>query len=194
MMSSSENRIMSNRNALLSFVADRAIGTKIAVGFALVLFILAVSSIIAYIAFGRVAGAIAEDARLVANSAMYRDIDLQVTRYRGHVREYVFSDDEDIAASAIKEGDTLRQLIADGLPRVNNPERHQLLVDAAKQADLYAGGFERVHAMNREQLKLETEVLDVVGQKMTDGFSAMLAGAVKAGNAEMQRLGAEGAG
>jgi methyl-accepting chemotaxis protein len=183
---------MSERHSAMSFVADRAIGTKIAAGFAVVLLILAVSSAIAYIAFGHVADAVHSDARLVRNSAMFRDIDLQVTRYRGHVREYVFSDDEDAAEAAIKEGDALRKLIANGLPQVLNPERHRLLEDAAKQADLYADGFEHVHAMNIEQAKLETEVLDVVGVQMSDGFTAVISGAVKAGNADLQRLATEG--
>lgn len=183
---------MSNRNSVLSFVANRTIGTKIAVGFAVVLLVLAASSAIAYVAFGRVAGAVEGYAGLVTDSAVYRDIDLQVTQYHGHVREYVFLDNEDTATTAIKDGDALRRLIAAGLARVTHPERHRLLQDAAKQADLYATGFERLHAISREQEKLQTEVLDVVSEQMTDGFSTVVTGAVKAGNADLQRLAADG--
>ena len=46
--------------------------------------------------------------------------------------------------------------------------------------------------MNLEQTKLEADVLDVVGQQMTDGFTVVIAGAAKAGNADLQRLAAEG--
>ena len=78
---------MNNRNTTLSFISDRTISTKVAAGFAVVLFILAVSSVLAWLAFGRASGAVDEYAGLVGRSAIFRDIDLQVTRYRGLVRE-----------------------------------------------------------------------------------------------------------
>ena len=59
----------------------------------------------------------------------------------------------------------------------------------AKQAESYTANFAHVRDMNREQAKLETEVLDVVGQQMTDGFSAVLAGASKAGNTDLAAAG-----
>jgi methyl-accepting chemotaxis protein len=183
---------MSDRKSVLSFFTDRTIGTKIAAGFTVVLLILAVSSVLAYVAFGRVASAVDAYAELVVRSAMYRDIDLQATQYRGHVREYFYSDDEDTASTIIKEGDALRKLINAGLAATTNPETQRQLQDAAKQADLYATGFERLHAMNLEQTKLQTGVLDVVGPQMTDGFNAVVTGAVIAGNAELQRLVADG--
>ena len=82
---------MSDRSSAMLLIANRSIGTKIATGFAVVLLILAVSSVFAWLAFGSTAGALAEYARLVNRGAIYRDIDLQVAQYRGHVREYIFS-------------------------------------------------------------------------------------------------------
>jgi methyl-accepting chemotaxis protein len=175
-----------------SFIANCRIGSKIAIGFAVVLLILAVSSTLAWLAFGQVTSAVGGYAELVATSAIYRDIDLTVAQYRGHAREYVVSDNEDTAAAALKEGAELHELIAKGLARVTNPERHGLLEDMAKQAESYATNFAHVHDLNREQAKLETEVLDVVGQQMTDGFSAVLAGTTKAGNTDILPLVVEG--
>ena len=128
----------------------------------------------------------------MVNSAIFRDIDLGVTQYRGHVREYVFSNDEATAATAVKDGQALRQLIASGVAKVTNPERHRLLEDAAKQADTYAANFERIRAMNFEQGKLEADVLDPVGQQMTDGFTAIITGANKAGIPDLLPLAIEG--
>ncbi len=183
---------MNNSKSALSFISDRTIGTKVAAGFTVVLLILAVSSVLAWLAFGRASGAVDDYARLVANSTIFRDIDLTVTRYRGEVREYVFSNDEATAAAAVKDGDALRQLIASGLAKVANPERHRLLEDAARQADTYAANFEHVRAMNLEQGKLETDVLDPVGQQMTDGFTAIITGANKAAIAELLPMAIEG--
>jgi methyl-accepting chemotaxis protein len=177
---------------LRSVIVNCRIGGKIAAGFAAVLLILAVSSTLAWIAFGRVAGAVDGYAELVATSAIYRDIDLTVAQYRGHVREYAASDNDETAAMAVKEGTALHELIAKGLARVSNPERHGLLESMAKQAEAYTSGFAHVHEMNREHVKLEAEVLDVVGQQMTDGFSVVLAGVMKAGNNDLVPLVVEG--
>ena len=179
-------------NGATSLVANRTIGTKVAVGFAVVLLILAVSCVFAYLAFGQVAGTMGVYSGLVARSAIFRDIDRQVTQYRGHVREYVFSNDEATATVGVKDGDTLRQLIADGLTRVTHPERRRILEDTAKQADIYASNFERVRAANLEQSKLQSDVLDKLGPQITDAFTAMLAAGAKAENADLQRLAAQG--
>jgi methyl-accepting chemotaxis protein len=183
---------MSNGSGLTSLLADRKIGTKIAAGFGVVLLILAVSSSVAYLAFERTTDSVQEYARLVATSTIYRDIDLQVAQYRGRVREFVFSGNEATAAAAIKDGVAVHQLITGGLTLVRHPERRRLLEDAAKQADLYAANFEHEHAMIAEQAKLETTVLDTVGQQMTDAFVAIVAGAVKAGNTAAEALAVEG--
>ncbi len=182
---------MSDRG-FLSFISDRTIGTKVSAGFAVVLLTLAVSSVLAWLSFGHVAAALEDYTTLVTNSAIYRDIDLQVTQYRGHVREYTFSDDEATAATAVKDGEVLRQLIASGLAKVTHPERRRLLEDAAKQTDTYAANFEHARAMNVEQGKLETDVLDPVGQQMTDGFTAIITGANKAGVADLLPMAIEG--
>jgi methyl-accepting chemotaxis protein len=139
----------------------------------------------AFLSFGRVTAAIGEYSELVGGSAVFRDIDLAVTRLRGRVREYNFSDEEATADLAIKYAAALRQLIADGLTRVTNPERHALLENIGKQAALYTTGFEILHAKKLEQDKLQTGVLDVVGQQMTDGFTAVSAAVVKAGNTDL---------
>ena len=49
----SKDPTMSERNSALSIFTDRTIGTKIAAGFAVVLLVLAVSSVLAWLAFGR---------------------------------------------------------------------------------------------------------------------------------------------
>ena len=183
---------MGNRNRLLSFIGNLQIRTKLACGFAAVLVILGVSSTVAWVACGRAAAAVDGYARLVNNSAIFRNIDLAVTQYRGHVREYTFSDNEETAAAAGRDAEGLHQLIVTGLTRVLDPERHHLVEGIAKRADTYAAGFARLHDMNVEQMKLETEVLDVVGQQMTDGFSTVIAGASKLGNLDLLPLVIEG--
>jgi methyl-accepting chemotaxis protein len=176
---------MSESTGGLAFITNLRISNKITAGFGLILLILTVSSVMAFLSFGRVTAAIGEYSELVGGSAVFRDIDLAVTLLRGRVREYNFSDEEATADLAIKYAAALRQLIADGLTRVTNPERHALLENIGKQAALYTTGFEILHAKKLEQDKLQTGVLDVVGQQMTDGFTAVSAAVVKAGNTDL---------
>jgi methyl-accepting chemotaxis protein len=171
--------------AVSNRLADLHIGTKIALGFATVLVILAVSSTAAWLAFSRVSDSLGVYAELVANSAIFRDIDKTVAQYRGHAREYIYSDNEATAEQASKEGGAVHDLIASGLARVTNPERHAMLETMAKQADSYAAGFAHVRDLNGQQAKLESEVLDVTGQQMTDGFTAVTDAASKASNTDL---------
>jgi HAMP domain-containing protein len=165
--------------------ADRRIGTKIGAGFVIVLAILAISSIAAWLAFGRVGETVADYAGLVESSAIFRDIDKTVAQYRGHVREYIYSDNEAAADTAIKEGGAVRELITGGLARVTNPVRHGLLESMAKELETYAVNFAHARDLNVQQAKLETDVMDVAGQQMTNGFSLIAAAANKAGNMDL---------
>jgi methyl-accepting chemotaxis protein len=183
---------MNSQTGMLSLFSNLRIGTKIAAGFAGVLLILAASSVFAYLAFGRVTVSVQSDAQLVANAGRFRDIDLQVTQLRGHVREYVYSDNEETANLATKEAAALRQFIAAAMPYAIDPEPRRLMEDAAKQAEVYAAGFERVRVANLELAKLETEVLDVVGVQMSDGFTTVLTAGAKAEDAKLVGLAAEG--
>src|SRR4051812_3786620 len=118
---------MAGRKGLSAFFTALRFGSKIAAGFAAVLVMLAASSLAAWLLFGQVSGAVEYYASLVNNSAIYRDIDLIVSQYRGHVREYIFSDNEDTAALALKEAGALRELIATSLTRIRDPERRRLV-------------------------------------------------------------------
>ena len=162
---------MRERNGLMSFFADRKLSTRIGAGFALVLLILAASSGIAWYAFSSVSAAVEEYASLVEGSAFFNDIDLKVSDYRGHVRQYVASGQEEVAAAALKDQEQLQELISTALARVKHPQRHQLLENISKAAESYIGYFARIHALNVGQLKTETEVMNPVGQQMTDGFT-----------------------
>jgi hypothetical protein len=94
-----------------SALTNLRIGSKIGVGFTLVLLILAVSFTVAWLAFGRVAAAVGEYATLATNSEVFRDIERTVTQYRGQVREYVYSDHEDIAQTVLQDAAALHGLI-----------------------------------------------------------------------------------
>jgi len=174
-----------------SFFANRSIGTKIGVGFVVVLAIFAASSVTAWMAFRTVSGSIDQFAGLMSRSGMYRDIDRSVAQYRGRVREYLFSHNEATAAAAKADGATTRGLIDKALGRAVDPGRRQMLAEISKLADTYIAGFDKLAALQQEAAKLETEVLDVVGAQLTDGTSAAVAAARQAGNNDLLALAIE---
>jgi methyl-accepting chemotaxis protein len=172
-------------------IANLSIRSKVGAGFLVVLVLLAISSAAAWLAFAAVAGSVAGYSELVSNSATYRDIDKTVAQYRGHVREYTYSGNTVTADAARREGETIRELIAGGLTRVRNPERHALLESMAKQAESYTANFAHLSEMKAEQTRLETSVIDVAGQQLTDGSTSIIQAANAAGNTDLARLGVE---
>jgi hypothetical protein len=183
------NAMSEHKGARLG-IKHLGIGAKIGAGFAVVLLILAVSSAMAWLAFSQVSGALNRYSVLVTNAGIFRDLDLTITRYRGHAREYIYSNEEATADLAVKDGEALRTLIATGLGRVNNVERRALLEDMAKQEQAYTKDFTRALASNKEQTKVMAD-LETVGQQITDGISKVFAHAVKIENAEIGGASAE---
>ena len=183
---------MSGGFSMTKFLADRHIGSKIALGFTVVLTILAASSVTAWLIFGSVSSAVGSYAGLVGRSQIYRDVDKTVAQYRGHVREFIFSGNEETANDAVVDGESLRTVLVDGLKRIVDPTRHALLEDIAKQANVYVANFQKVQAAKSDLKKLETEVLDVVGAQITDGFIAVADGATKAGKSDLLPMAMEG--
>lgn len=122
-------------------MANRGFGTKVGAGFAAVLLILAISSTMAWPAFGEANQALSRYALLLGNSAIFRDIDLTVSRYRGHAREYTYSNSKATADLAVNDAEALRTRITAGLARVTDPGRHALLEDMVKQEQPYTENF-----------------------------------------------------
>ncbi len=175
-----------------SSLANRSIGTKIGLGFVVVLAILAASSATAWVAFRGVSGSIDQFAGLMSRSGMYRDIDRSVAQYRGRVREYLYSDTDAAESAAKADGATVRRFIDQALGSVVDPGRRQMLAEISKLADTYAAGFEKLANLEHEATKLTTEVLDVAGAQLTDGFSAVIAAAGQADKNELLALTIEG--
>ncbi|HLY89896.1 MAG TPA: methyl-accepting chemotaxis protein [Acetobacteraceae bacterium] len=181
---------MRDRKSAMSFVSDRTIGSKVAAGFAVVLLILAVSSVLSWLSFGRVGEAARKYAQLVAVSDIYQQIDTTLVQYRGQVREYIFSNDEATADAAVKDGEALRKLIANGLALAVDPARRALLEDMVKQEQSYTSGFIRSRSSNLEQDKVSAE-LESIGNQLAASLSGIVESATKAGNAEAVSMAAD---
>ena len=171
---------------------DRKINAKIAIGFACVLAITAVISIVSNLAFNSVSAGFETYNRYVAvvgNRPRHRP---RVPSVRRFVREYAVSGDEAMVTAAEKEFATLKATVAKGLVTIKHPERLAKMQETARQIDVYARDFAKLVPLRRAQMKDTKEVLDPSGQKLRLDFEALQAAAAKAGNSNTLTLAGEG--
>ena len=103
---------MNTNNGAMSLIANRAIGTKVAIGFACVLAILAIVSGTAYLSFHTAAEGFATYVQRVSVVGIARDVDRGFLNVRRFARDYASSGIESNIKSAAKEQASLRPLLA----------------------------------------------------------------------------------
>jgi methyl-accepting chemotaxis protein len=177
---------------MFRFIANRRIGSKIAAGYAVVLLIFAVSTALTWRAFERTDVAIRASGRLAEHAAIYPDIRFTLANYRAHVREFTFSNAADTAKAAVAEGQALHKLVATGIREAKSPQRLKLLEDLARQEEAYDAGFAQLQDLTSKQEKLQSDVLEPLGEKLTLGFTMLGNAATAANNAELATLAADG--
>jgi methyl-accepting chemotaxis protein len=165
---------MSSYNAVASLFADRKINTKIALGFACVLAILAAVSGTAWFAFRSSADGLATYAQRVAVVGIAHDIDLTFLNLRRFVREYAFTGMEANVASAKQQQATLHDLMKQGLDIVHSPDRRSRLENIARLTDSYLVDFDKLVVATREQARLRQASLDPTGTAQRQKFEVLI--------------------
>jgi methyl-accepting chemotaxis protein len=183
---------MTTNNGAGSLIADRAIGTKVGLGFACVLAILAIVSGTAYLAFQSAQAGLASYVHSSTMVSIASDVDRSFVNLRRLVRNYAATNAESDVEAANKELGLLRPLLARGQAEFKNPEQHRVIVEITSNVEAYAKVFSQVVAQMREQAKLEHETLDPLGASLLQRFDALLSAAAKAGDGNVQVLGNEG--
>jgi methyl-accepting chemotaxis protein len=183
---------MNTNNGAMSLIANRAIGTKVAIGFACVLAILAIVSGTAYLSFHTAAEGFATYVQRVSVVGIARDVDRSFLNLRRLARTYSLTGVESNIEAANKEQSALRLLLQQGLATIKNPERHRLFEDVASNFEAYSKDLDQLVAQTREQRKLAEGTLDPQGASLQQNFDALIAAAAKAGNGSVEVLGYEG--
>ena len=172
---------------------DRNIATKIAIGFACILAIMAVISTTAYFAFEKVDGGFRAFARQSTNSNRAATVDQNFLFVRWQAREYGLSGEQSFLDGARKGLMTLTESIQAAETAITNPERKQRMAEVAKQAATWKQASEKMVAYRQEQAKLVKEVIDPVGSKLRADFQEIQATSAKTGNSNAAVLAGEGA-
>ncbi len=172
---------------------DRNIATKIAIGFACILAIMAVISSVAYLAFEKVDGGFRTFARQTSNSGLAATVDQNFLFVRWQAREYGLAGEQSFLDGARKGLTTLAESIQTAETAIVNPERKQKMAEVGKQAAAWKQAFEKMAAYRQDQSKLIKEVIDPVGSKLRADFQEIQALSAKAGNSNAAVLAGEGA-
>ncbi len=176
----------------MRFFNDRNIATKIAIGFACVLAIMAVISASAYLAFGKVEDGFKTFARQSTNSARAAAVDQNFLFVRWQAREYGLAGEQTFLDGARKGLVTLAESIQAAEASLTNPERKQKMAEVAKQATTWKQAFEKMVSLRQEESRIIKDVLDPSGIKLRADFEELQAAAARTGNSNMLTLAGEG--
>ena len=186
------SNVSSSANGLFGFFTNRRINTKIMIGFAVVLALLATLAVMSYRGFGKVSDGFEAFNQRVKVVSIVRDVDRGFVAFRRFVREFSLSGDENLIAEARKRQDVLAKSIKQGLDEIKNPERRAAMNEISAQYEKYAKNFDKLVALKQEQNKLLKDVLDPLGFKSRTQIEELQAMAVsKAGNSNTMVLAGE---
>ena len=167
-MSNASSSTASTSTGLFGFFTNRRINTKIMIGFAAVLALLAVLSVLSYRGFVKVAEGFGAFNQRVKVVGIVRDVDHGFVGYRRFVREFSCRATRSLIAEARKRQEVLAKSIKQGLDEIKNPERRAGMAEINDQFVMYAKNFDKLVVLKQEQNKLTREVLDPLGAKTLD--------------------------
>ena len=176
----------------MRFFNDHNIATKIAIGFACVLAIMAVISASAYLAFDKVGDGFKTFARQSTNSARAAAVDQNFLFVRWQAREYGLAGEQTFLDGARKGLVTLAESIQAAEASLSNPERKQKMAEVGKQAEAWKQAFEKMVSLRQEEARIIKDVLDPSGIKLRADFEELQAAAARTGNSNMLTLAGEG--
>ncbi len=168
------------------------IKTKILLGFASVLAILAAVGVQGYVLLNGVSNQFDAYAQRVNVVSVASDVDREFTDVRRLVREYTAGGREDVAKATGEATKLVRAKIEEGVALTKNPERLKQFKEMSEQAAEYAKNFDKLVVLKREQDKLIHEVMDPSGTKLRERFGALAAAAAKAGDGNASALAGTG--
>ena len=114
------------------------------IGFAVVLALLAVLSVLSYRGFGKVSDGFEAFNQRVKVVSIARNVDRDFVAFRRFVREFSISGDENLLPEARRMRDLLAKNIKQGLDDIKNPERRGKMAEIWEQFDKYAKSFDKL--------------------------------------------------
>src|ERR1700722_6275652 len=127
---------------------------KIMLGFVIVLAISAASMGIAYLGFERVSAGVASYRNSVSEADLARNIDRDLTWYRGLARYYVVTGKEDDAKAALAAESSLKEAIDQSMRGTTNPARLDQITRLAREFRTFTKIFADILKVKRDSALL----------------------------------------
>ncbi|MDC7785649.1 methyl-accepting chemotaxis protein [Rhodoplanes sp. TEM] len=158
---------------LRSAYADRSIGTKITIGFGLVLAAVVAIALQARDGFGAVGESLAAYAQRNAVAGLARDIDREFVGLRRVFGDYVAEPTEARLEAVQARRARVQAALDRGLAEVKAPERAAALRRIAADVTAYGQAFEAIVPLRREQRTISSVTLAPLGAKITGSVDAL---------------------
>jgi len=168
-----------------ALIASLKIKAKVIAGFASVLIILAIVSVMAVRNFSTTKDQVEAYSQRVKVVAIARQLDRDSLDLRRFVREYVLTGKNEDATKAEEISASLRKQIQGALDFIKNPERLQRTKDLSGRFETYMGNFQTLHKQREEIDHLIGEVMDPSGAQFYQQVTTLRDTAAKQGDARI---------
>ncbi|EJW13570.1 putative methyl-accepting chemotaxis receptor/sensory transducer [Rhodovulum sp. PH10] len=154
--------------------ADRAIGTKIMLGFACVLVIMAAIAAASYHSLGTIDDGFSHFVQSVDEATLVRKVDRGFADVRRMTNEYTLATVEQDSDPVVERQRQLRKTIGEVISALETPARVATLQRIAGAYDEYSASFESIVPLKHEQSEIRRTVLGPVGGRVTKQLGTLL--------------------
>jgi len=170
-----------------ALLASLKIKAKIIVGFACVLVILAIVSVMAIWNFSSTREQVETYSQRVKVVAIARQLDRDALDLRRFAREYALTGKSEDAKKALEIADSMRSQLRFAVDFIKNPERQQRTRDMSDRFEAYMGNFQTLYKQREEVLDLINKVMDPSGGQFYQLVSGLRDDAARSGDSRVSQ-------
>ena len=166
------------------------VGTRIYIGFGVILFLLAVVSLVGIKGFNDIDSFMGQYGTISANAERVAMINRDVAEMRRNVRLFGITGEEGYLSGARETMKELADLLQLTAGRMLDPQRKAWLQDMSGRFEVYRIGFEKIADLRRESDRQVNEVMNPLGKRQADSVRKLIAATTDTGSLDIAaRLG-----
>ncbi len=167
-----------------SFAGRFKVGTRIQVGFLLILALLTLVAALGVRSLWTVEEGFTRYASISDNSIKISDIDSLVANMRRNVVNYSFSGNNALVAPIQAQQRTLSEMLRTSRDATLDEGRRALIARMSQKVDSYSANFAQLVKLREQRDRLVSDELVPLGVKAREGLSQVMAGGIAAGDFE----------
>ncbi len=169
---------------LRTFFANMKVKTKVLLGFAMVLLLLATVAGVSYFGFNGISGQFGQYSDAVTIASDSGGIERDLVKLRRDIDNYVGTRNAQAAKDALAREADLRKRIAAGAKESDDPAQKKAFGAMADTLTTIFDNFKKVESLESERVKIANGVLNVAGQKLAGDFEDLVRKAAQSGNSD----------